>query len=129
MEETNPLPRTSGTGTKQQPRGKLYARCSPGSQKLDPHRQPTSRTACGRHPLGGGKLPPAPHPCPRIPERDPARTCQQVHSGSRRHYASQVGRKTLTLICKLASLTASTVCLAVRIRSISRQLPRLHEAK
>jgi hypothetical protein len=52
---------------------------------------------------------------PRLLERDPARTCQQVHPTHRRDYASQVGRIALPIICKPARLTASTGRLAVRV--------------
>src|ERR1019366_4093907 len=81
----------SRAGTEQQPRRKLHAPGRTGKKKLDPHRQPTSRTQSRRHPLRRRNLPPHPHPCARLLGRCPPRPRQHVHPPPRSTHAYRLG--------------------------------------
>ena len=91
LAETHALPAIPGTGAEQQPRRKLHAPCGPRSQKLDPHRQPASRTQSRRHPLHRRNLPPHQHPRARLLGRCPPRPRQHVHPPPRPTHAYRLG--------------------------------------
>jgi hypothetical protein len=91
--KTHPLPRLSGVGTEQQPRGELNAPYRPRPSQLDPHRQPTGRTARGRHHLGDRKLPTAQNPSPQVPRRHPARARRTRPFSASQNLLLSLGRK------------------------------------
>jgi hypothetical protein len=126
LEKADMLPRLPTAGALEQSGGKLHEGRSLGQKKLDPHRQPGSRTKDRRDPLRHRELPAAQDPSARVSRGHPGRTGQHHHPVHRRAHARGLGCKNASLKTSLIPIPPpSTVCLAGRIPCNVVSLPRL----
>src|SRR5207253_10152471 len=105
LAETHALPGIPGTRTQQQPCRKLHATRSAWSQKLDPHRQPASRTQSCRHPLRRRNLPTDEHSRAPILGGGPPRSRRNSHPSPAQTHPYSLGHALTATVNHVVALT------------------------